>query len=713
MIKILLIDNNSGISVNKKFLKPVIKRILKNCDIEIVSDLKLIGRFLRSSNTNLDYILIYTLLEEIDFHFFNDIINYANINNIEAIFNIKNNETYYDIDTNLVFLNCKLLRQRLNINEFMSKLDWGDPNVFYEKINLFSIKKQGNLTVLGESQIINNTYAGQGWIFLKCLLGINVEIRDVPNELQSTRLSSPLSINVFGTQIQPITKITKESIALSIFNAVSIENFYITNPLDLNALYLITHFEMNNQARLIILSENQFEKEIFYKLINEEIDSNIPINVLENYYRLISLVGSGLIKKVFESIRNKYIHFFNFHSFIEDIELNLYGNNLFWAGINPVIDINQIYEVVPNNFLEIWALQDNEYIHKSSDQSCQTIYSSILVTLRNTSDQTNKTLKFDIESNQIAQKWARFCHFDALESELILEKSYMLQNWVYKEDSTNARTTSLLCQELNKHIEIINEFFDGSNKFRPYYNIPLFFDPDKLDQSILNEIHHHFELLIGQVWNPSEFIQLADNYTAFSIKSLNNLCHEIEAMQYIKNKSSSIYFSFFKIPTYKFVEQDFDHFTKATSFGDITVFYAQLGKTPLDAWNDEQDNIIGDENISGNRYNSGQFIINLPKVDVSVQDQIYNFNKNRELFDAWLTSKGQDPHSKFTGVGSILLAKLDRTEFQNLNAGQILDILYGYDDIYCIELIDKCNKSIAKRFFTYLWPESENLIKRQ
>jgi hypothetical protein len=258
-------------------------------------------------------------------------------------------------------------------------------------------------------------------------------------------------------------------------------------------------------------------------------------------------------------------------------------------------------------------------------------------------------------------------------------------------------------------VAIINEYFDGSSDTRVDYHITQYFDPATLDQNILNEIHHHFEVLIGQVWNVSEYFKKSDFKTNFAIRQLNNLCHEMESLRRpgISSNplywSAYIYFPFIPGKRYKFVESDYDNFVRTKEFGDLLLHYAQLGKTPLEAWNG-RDEVVFDENITGLRYLSGEFIVTFG-ADLSLESQIARHTKDDEAFFPWLRGRGQDPESKFTGVGNICVGKLIRNQFPGQVANEIMADLFKYDDIYKLELLGKNDEVIAEKLLDYNWKD--------
>ena len=230
------------------------------------------------------------------------------------------------------------------------------------------------------------------------------------------------------------------------------------------------------------------------------------------------------------------------------------------------------------------------------------MYKQLQITFRNTEDGTTKNIVWDIRDFNLAQKWAKALQTDYLETDAKIE-NVMLHGWVYPKTS-NERTIPFMCEELNFHIDKVNTY---CKKHDIDYNIDLHFDPATVDQDILNKIHHHFEILIGQTWNKSEIYEKFDLPHQFSVNNFNWLCHEIESQlrglkAYEMNRSSSSVVICMKpIVRHDLVLEngDYDNFEmKDLEFGQIRMHYSQTGKTHREAWHDEDED-IHNSNISG------------------------------------------------------------------------------------------------------------------
>lgn len=346
-------------------------------------------------------------------------------------------------------------------------------------------------------------------------------------------------------------------------------------------------------------------------------------------------------------------------------------------------------------------------------------YKKLSITLCNTDNEYTRTLVFDIRDIGVAQKWAQALADDYLDPDktIRLEKQFMLHGWVYP-DNSNSRTISFMCDELNFHIDAVNNY---AKKHDIPYHIDMHFDPQTVDQEQLNEIHHHFEVLIGQVWAVSNYYNLFDRLHQWSINNFNWLCHEIESQlrgidAYNHGRSnSSIVTCLYPIVRHDMsLEQgDWDYFEmRDLEFGQIRMHYAQTGKTHREAWHD-QDEDIYDSNISGIRYISGEF-------DVDLNTPAYKpdgtpYETDWEGFKQWLMKKNVDITDKTLALGWCVFADLNRDNWADKTDFEIMQELWNCDDIKTIELTLSNGKTISKTW-DYTWRDlyfdiKQNLIE--
>ncbi len=334
----------------------------------------------------------------------------------------------------------------------------------------------------------------------------------------------------------------------------------------------------------------------------------------------------------------------------------------------------------------------------------------IFVVLRNIRDPHNTiTLKFKVLEHPLAKSWLDLFSYNFFEIDHPIEKDNSLKGWITSWDSQSPRNIDFLCDQINKSILEIN------NQLGPlgYPNIDLIFSKDKLRggncRELMNDIHHHFELLIGQTWNPSKWWGLANDETQQHIRLINNLCHEIETAvdsiklnqqlpecsnQYIFGSLMGKNFEGNYITGKKIKELDIDElnaFSDFTRWGDITIYYAQLGKRHIEAFRDK-DNFIDRENISGYRYLTGEFVISFPMI----HDQDIRLPNN--FFD-WLDQNDFDKTDPKLALGFPRVAELESTE----NKKEIIQRIKQMDDIYEIGLEDDFGNLIKSKTYDFYW----------
>jgi hypothetical protein len=273
---------------------------------------------------------------------------------------------------------------------------------------------------------------------------------------------------------------------------------------------------------------------------------------------------------------------------------------------------------------------------------------------------------------------------------------------------TTTRTIAFLANEINIHIDRINSYNEKGIWPRRYFieeRVPL----ERVDQKTLNQIHHHFESLIGQVWAMSPFFISSDAPTRYSILQINNLVHELEALAGTfasvnrdEDPFPFILASFLphKLPPTSLLEEDYELFQTNISFGSVALKYCQLGKSHWSAWLD-QDAEIGPENVNGLRFYEPDFVLHFGESSGS-----------REEFYSWLRSHGVPADEKspyFTdlngqkqGLGELIVGKMPRAQFNGKSDREIIDWIGDHPNIAAISAFEN-GELIAKREFPYTW----------
>jgi hypothetical protein len=328
----------------------------------------------------------------------------------------------------------------------------------------------------------------------------------------------------------------------------------------------------------------------------------------------------------------------------------------------------------------------------------------LLVTFRDTEDKLEDfALTYKIRNCSLSNEWVRLLIKNGFRSNHPIEKTYCLHGWQTTYDSTRGRNLDYLCKSLNKAIKIINENLSSRG-----YHIDLEFTVNSLkDQlkarDLLNDIHHHFELLIGQVWNPSKWYEESNPETKYAIRLLNNLCHEIEAnIAAINNSNPQIYVTYsLNCPgnnghyldkeRQSLTLENYNDFLNEAPWGSIILYYSQLGKRHIEAF-DDKDEYIDKENISGYRYITGEFIL-----------MFENYTKHSQQFLEWLKINNYDVTDKTLGIDYPVLANVETS----LSLNEIKFQLKQRDDLYKIELIDDTGTILHTKVYDYTWKDQE------
>jgi hypothetical protein len=647
---------------------------------------------------------------------------------------------YPALDLDLLYIDFQKLKS-------LAFIDFGGPMTFKDELYLHYPQLDGDTYSYGSTDQVSDIKFSYGWILISQILNNRYTIKNVA-DLQSRKLKhndylltalssteSPAGIEFDQDQLDWLDLSRLSVVAqwqtdlannLNFGNSpvsqfttsnTRVENFYTVVDFDFESLKYLYTLSRDDRTRIVFLSTATATLDLLQSILTSWNGTNAGdlTDDAEIVAKLESFNNSFEPSEfaVFWAYVNSIYHAFylvDSIDFVNDIESQRYVNNVVWAGDRGYVPGLLGLANKQLAATEVVYKHNGQYaVRKIGTHAFQTdLYKELYLTFRNTVTNEQQRVRYTIDDHLLGQKWARCCHYDYLLAEKsIVEKNYMLQHWEYKPGNPNARDIPALCSEMNRYVTVINEYFDGSADDRVPYVITQYFDPATLDQQILNEIHHHFELLIGQVWSVSEYYKMADWGTKFAIRQLNNLCHEMESLrrpglqQSAGKWAAGIYFPWIPTHRYKFIESDYDHFTQIQEFGNLCLHYAQLGKTPLEAYAGRDEEVF-DDNITGLRYLSGEFdIMFMP--DRAPELQQANLDRyNKAAFD-WIRARGQDPESKFTGIGFIPIARFNRSDFPGMTAEQVMLRLFEFDDIVKLELVDGHGDIVIDRTIDYTW----------
>lgn len=286
------------------------------------------------------------------------------------------------------------------------------------------------------------------------------------------------------------------------------------------------------------------------------------------------------------------------------------------------------------------------------------------------------TLSWDVLEHDAAFFWFNlFCR------ELRTQKEYFSR---FTGFVGGEKGIDYLLNSLNRCIEIINQ--DGRYEIKERAT--------HFDQEFSNIIHHHFELLIGDRDNQTELYKDSSPQVFKAIHGLNFFIHDLEA--YTRNleaqKKGEDHNSFSGVivevlPCERFrIPASFEkYFTMDLSFGDLVAHYSQVGKTWLEAFYDNDQEIFP-EAIRPLYAFSGEFDIMFGnfRPDKNFQNKLNKF----------LEGKKQNPHSRALRLGHLPLAKFKWN--QSKDERFYKEKLAYYDDIKRITAFSD-GKIVAER----------------
>lgn len=273
----------------------------------------------------------------------------------------------------------------------------------------------------------------------------------------------------------------------------------------------------------------------------------------------------------------------------------------------------------------------------------------IYLTFSSPSGKNSEKVQWNVRSTPLAERWLAQMINATKNKKYIREQRFV--GWQCGDSALN-----LLVNKLNESISIINQYYGARYqiKERAYLGMP---------QEVLNALHHHFELLIGQTWNPSILIKNIPRQVFTAIRRLNDYIHDYEAAIRArideKRGFPTIRFFQFQYAAYKLfdlTQQDLSEFSFASEMGDLVTNYCQLGKTWIEVFYD-RDNDIHPENISPLRYYSASFNANFFETSFSESLKITQEVKN------FIQTRGGDPNDTKLALGHQVYASLPADSF--------------------------------------------------
>lgn len=291
----------------------------------------------------------------------------------------------------------------------------------------------------------------------------------------------------------------------------------------------------------------------------------------------------------------------------------------------------------------------------------------------------NETIEVDctIFDNPLTQKWGPLL-------EGVIQNDFIayVKNFSLVGNLAKNRPPQQIIEELVAGVRILK----NASWYPEYGKINEDFESllTNYDQDMLNSLHHHFDQLQGQIWNPTHFLAQATGEERFAISKLNLSCHELEAYHDSKEKQEAgedhsvyFYYSISGTPTFEAISlEEKMQFSRTVGNGMIYLHYAQTGKTWYEAYCD-RDEIVPTENITEHRTMTGEFSCHIGKPFDFIID---------EGFEDYIRARGRDPQDPDLAIGYCPIGQINSVNgipIEDYNACQ--KVLEEYDDFFAIE----------------------------
>jgi len=301
------------------------------------------------------------------------------------------------------------------------------------------------------------------------------------------------------------------------------------------------------------------------------------------------------------------------------------------------------------------------------------------------------TLVVDVCSSPFGAKWVGLLEEELKSRRLHLEKHFSFLGWLSPPRDMRSLTAQL--KDSLQKICSLREFPDIAGL-------------QSVDREQLNKIHHNFEKLTGQIWDQSGLYNRLSATDRYHINSVNELVHEMEYFFESEKQAQNgrritprlNFSSLPREPRILLEESDYDKFALELPFGAMVLKYCQLGKSHLQAWQDN-DIDIEEKNINSLRYYSRDFCIDFHERKAPPVE-FYDWLRKREIKVENFQNKFVDNLGRLHGIGELHIGSL-RTD-QSPEA--IISALQSHKDLFAIS-IQKNGHTSARAEFSYRWDD--------
>lgn len=171
-------------------------------------------------------------------------------------------------------------------------------------------------------------------------------------------------------------------------------------------------------------------------------------------------------------------------------------------------------------------------------------------------------------------------------------------------------------------------------------------------QEFSNVIHHHFEVLYGDAFDPSPYMKKSSILCQAAIGELNQCIHDMESLDRLQKSEHAfggIIFESWSPKQLTMPESFYQDFSLDLDFGDIFYHYGIIGKTWWEVFLDKDEEIFMEAirplNVIGADF------------DILFGDQALD-EKTLESFYQFMREKGGDPEDPKSALGHLNVAKL-------------------------------------------------------
>lgn len=350
----------------------------------------------------------------------------------------------------------------------------------------------------------------------------------------------------------------------------------------------------------------------------------------------------------------------------------------------------------------------------------------IVMTVRNpVTKEEHLPIYIEPNETQLAQDWQ-----SALKEELNKDNSHLEKNYCWHGWHNTQRDLKYLCDTYNRHADRLNaniknykhiDYIYPDTVMNPFTGIN---EDGKrgggVNHDIMNTVHNHFEILQGTVEHLSDYYKNADPETKYSIRQINNLCHEIETLCLSLRKQYYIpewvrpsqITTFLNVKRYDLTDEHRQGFLTNgydRKFGYVYMHWTQIGKTLFEVFRDEHAADLTDamcDAITHLKYYSGEFDIEWGR-DVVYGNEYPWHTKEIDDFNNWLKWNKLNPKDPTLSLGYLEIGKINlQKSFGTEDPFAIWNIMGNKLDIYSIEVDD------AKAVYNYSWAD-EDFEQRQ